>query len=92
MQVVTLPVPGLPISTACIMQVVQLPCFKMHLSRLDSGLLFPAGFVRLLKQDVNVADGKQHIALCEQTHSRDDVALPEDHKWLQRILHIPQHS
>ncbi len=31
---------------------------------------------------MDVGNGEQDIALCEQPHAGDDIALPEDDKWL----------
>ncbi len=31
---------------------------------------------------MDVADGEQDIALREKPHAGDDIALPEDDKWL----------
>ncbi len=39
---------------------------------------------------MDVGDGEQDIALCEEPHARDDIALPEDDKWLQRVLQVQQ--
>ena len=41
----------------------------------------------VLEQGVYVSDGEEHIARGEQPHARNDITLPEDDKWLQRILH-----
>ncbi|KAA6419207.1 MAG: hypothetical protein FRX49_10946 [Trebouxia sp. A1-2] len=43
---------------------------------------FPARLVRLLEESVDVGDGEQDIALCEEPHAGDDIALPIDDKWL----------
>ena len=52
--------------------------------------LFPARLVGLLEEGVNVGDGEEHVALCEQAHAGDDVTLPKNDKWLQRVLQMMQ--
>ena len=35
---------------------------------------------------MDVGDGEQDVALRKQPHAGDDIALPKDDKWLQRVL------
>ncbi len=41
----------------------------------------PAGAISLIKQGVDITNGKQHISCSKDPQPRDDVTLPEDDKW-----------
>ncbi len=41
----------------------------------------PAGAISLIKQGMDITNGKQHISCSKDPQPRNDVTLPEDDKW-----------
>jgi len=50
-------------------------------SQVKKSSRLPAGAISLIKQGMDITNGKQHISCSKDPQPRNDVTLPEDDKW-----------